>query len=153
MTRTDSASLLVHAAPDAVFAALTDADALAAWLPPAGMHGRFERFDMRTGGGFRMVLTYDDATDAPGKSSADEDVSDVRIVRIDPGERIVQEVEFVSDDPAFHGTMRMTWTLRSVGDGTVVEVRAEGVPSGIGARDHAEGITSSLVNLAGHLER
>lgn len=68
MGRTDQASLLVHVDRATVFAALTSPDALLSWLPPRGMHGRFEQFDMREGGSYRLVLTYDDASDAPGTS-------------------------------------------------------------------------------------
>ena len=152
MGRTDLASLLIHVPRDAVFTALTSSDALLEWLPPKGMRARFERFDMRSGGGYRMVLTYDDAVDAPGKSSPDSDVVDVGISRIDPGERVVQEIVFDSDDPAFHGTMLMEWRLRGVEEGTIVEIVATDVPEGIRARDHAEGITSSLANLSAYLE-
>jgi uncharacterized protein YndB with AHSA1/START domain len=135
-----------------VFTALTSEAALLSWLPPKGMHGRFERFDMRNGGSYRLVLTYDDASDSPGKSSPNSDVSEVRISRIDQGERIVQEVDFESDEPALQGTMQMEWHLHSVDEGTTVEIVARNVPEGIRARDHAEGITSSLSNLSAYLE-
>jgi hypothetical protein len=39
VSRTDSASRVIHAERERVFAALVDADALAAWLPPKGMSG------------------------------------------------------------------------------------------------------------------
>jgi 8-oxo-dGTP diphosphatase len=152
MSRTDRASLLIHADRETVFAALTSREALLAWLPPQGMHGRFERFDLRDGGSYRLVLTYDDASGSPGKTEPDSDVSEVRISRIVPGELIEQLVDFEADDPAFQGTMRMAWSLRSTEDGTVVELEASDVPEGIRARDHAEGLTSSLSNLAAHLE-
>ncbi|WP_217615881.1 SRPBCC domain-containing protein [Cellulomonas sp. GbtcB1] len=152
MGRTDRASLLVHVSTAEAFAALTDRDALLAWLPPAGMRGRFDRFDMRTGGSYRLVLTYADTSGSPGKTTADSDVSEVRVVEVVPGERVVQEVEFASDDPAFRGTMRMEWRLRPAEDGTEVEVVARDVPPGVRARDHAEGILSSLAQLAAHLE-
>ena len=111
-----------------------------------------KRFDMRSGGGYRLVLTYDDAADAPGKTSADSDVAEVGISQIDPDERVVQEIEFETDDPALQGTMLIEWRLRSVDEGTVVEIVARNVPEGIRARDHAEGITSSLANLSAYLE-
>lgn len=152
MSRTDRASLLIHVPREDVFAALTSEAALLAWLPPKGMQARFERFDLRTGGSYRLVLTYDDASDSPGKSSPDSDVSEVRIPRVDPGERVVQEVDFESDDPTMQGTMQMEWQLLSVDEGTIVEIVARNVPAGIRARDHAEGITSSLSNLAAYLE-
>ena len=152
MGRTDRAALLIHVDRTEVFAALVSRDALLTWLPPKGMRGQFERFDMREGGSYRLVLTYDDTSDAPGKSSADSDVTEVQISRIVPGEQIVQDIVFESDDPAFHGTMQMEWNLRSVDEGTDVEIVARNVPDGIRARDHAEGITSSLTNLSTYLE-
>ncbi len=153
MPRTDRASLLVHADADRVFAALTDEGALTQWLPPKNMTGRFERFDMRTGGSYRLVLTYREPSGGAGKTSTDEDVAEVRIARLDPGERIVQEVDFESDDPAFAGTMRMEWRIEAGSEGTTVEIQATDVPDGIRADEHAEGITSSLANLAAYLQR
>jgi hypothetical protein len=50
MSRTDTAVRVISASPDRVFAALTDSDTLAVWLPPDGMTGRFEHFDARPGG-------------------------------------------------------------------------------------------------------
>jgi len=122
------------------------------WLPPAGMRGAFERFDLREGGSYRLVLTYLDTEDGQGKSSSDSDVVDVRILQLIPSERIVQEIDFESDDPAFQGTMQMEWNLLEHEEGTRVEIIARNVPAGIRARDHAEGIMSSLVNLANCLE-
>lgn len=152
MSRTDRASLVIHVDQETVFAALTGREALLAWLPPQGMHGHFERFDLRDGGSYRLVLTYDDASGSPGKTAADSDVSEVRIARIVPGEVVEQDVDFESDDPAVQGTMRMAWRLRPSEDGTVVEFEARDVPEGISARDHAAGLTSSLANLAAYLE-
>ena len=53
----------------------------------------------------------------------------MRLVSLEPDRRIVGEADFVSDDPAYAGTMRMTWTFE---------------PS----EDHQVGLTSSLANLA-----
>src|SRR5690348_2398581 len=153
MGRTDADSRVVAAPPERVYAALVDPEALLAWLPPAGMSGRFERFEARPGGGYRMVLTYVDASEAHGKSSVDSDVVEARFVEIAPGERVVQAVDFVSDDPAFAGTMTMTWEVSAVEDGTLVSIRADDVPAGISAEDHAAGLASSLANLAHYVER
>jgi hypothetical protein len=49
--------------------------------------------------------------------------------------------------------MTMTWQLTADGTGTRVEIRADDVPDGISAEDHATGLASSLVNLAAHLEK
>ncbi|WP_430781603.1 SRPBCC family protein [Actinoplanes sp. G11-F43] len=152
MGRTDRVSRVVAASADRVFAALIDPAALAVWLPPEGMRGRFERFDARPGGSYRLVLTYDDATEAPGKTTADSDVVEARFVDIVPGVRVVQAVEFVSDDPDQAGIMTMTWEVSAVDGGSRVELRADDVPAGISAGDHAAGMGSSLDNLARHLE-
>ena len=153
MTRTDTASRVIAAAPDRVYAALVDPDALVTWLPPDGMTGRFERFDARPGGSYRLVLTYADASAARGKSSADSDIVDARFVDLVPGVRVVQAVDFVSDDPANAGTMTMTFELAALDAGTRVDIRADDGPAGISAEDHAAGLASSLANLATYLER
>lgn len=152
MPRTDTASRVISAPPQRVFAALVDRDSLLTWLPPEGMSARFDRFDMRPGGSYRMVLTYSDAAGAHGKATEDTDVVEARIDDVVPGERVVHSIEFVSDDPDLAGTMTMTWQVTAVGDDTLVEIRADDVPDGITSEDHAEGMASSLQQLAIHVE-
>lgn len=142
----------MRATPGAVWRALTHPDLLAAWLPPHGMAGRFEHFDLRPGGGYRMILSYDDPAANPGKSGDGHDVVDGRFGEIVPGERLEQLVEFESDDPALAGTMRMIWAIAADDGGARVAIRAEDVPSGISAEDHREGLASSLANLAALVE-
>jgi uncharacterized protein YndB with AHSA1/START domain len=151
MPRTDRASRVIAAPPERIYAVLVDPIALTAWLPPRGMTGRFERFDHRPGGSYRLVLTYLDAAGASGKTTADSDVVEARFIDVVPGVRVVQEVDFVSDDPAFAGTMVMTWEVSAVDGGTRVDVVADGVPDEISAADHQVGLNSSLANLARHL--
>ena len=151
-TRTDTASRLVKASPGAVYNAFADPAVLARWLPPKGMRARIERFEPHPGGSYRMVLTYDDPATAPGKATADSDIIEGRVVALDPGERIVWEVGFVSDDPAFVGTMTVTWRFKEVRDGTEVTVLCQNVPAGIGKEDHDAGLRSSLENLARFIE-
>src|SRR5215470_14163887 len=153
MPRTDRASRVIAAPPERVWAALVDPGALLAWLPPGGMTGRFERFDAWPGGSYRMVLSYSDASGAPGKATADSDIVEARFVDIATGQRVVQAVDFVSDDPAYAGTMIMTWEITAADAGTRVTIMAEDVPDGIAAEDHAAGLDSSLTNLAAYLTR
>jgi uncharacterized protein YndB with AHSA1/START domain len=144
---------VISAPADRVYAALVDPEALRVWLPPDGMSGRFEQFDLRPGGSYRLVLTYADASTARGKATADSDIVEARFVDLVPGVRVVQAVDFVSDDPANSGTMTMTWQVTAVDAGTRVDIRADDVPAGISAEDHAAGLGSSLANLATYLER
>lgn len=152
MARTDAASRVITAPPDRVFAALIDPQVLTDWLPPDGMSGRFEQFDARPDGSYRLVLTYADGSTAHGKTTADSDVVEARFLDVVPGVRVVQAVDFVSDDPAHVGTMTMTWEVTPVNAGTRVDIRADDVPVGISAEDHAAGLASSLAKLAKHLE-
>jgi uncharacterized protein YndB with AHSA1/START domain len=152
MPRTDRASRVIAAPPDHVYAALVDPEALTAWLPPTGMTGTFERFDPRPGGSYRLALTYTDASASRGKATADTDIVESRFVDLVPGVRVVQAVDFVSDDAAYAGTMTMTWELTAVDEGTRVDIIADDVPDGIAANDHATGLASSLMNLAGYFE-
>ena len=96
-----------------MYAALADPAALAAWLPLEGMTARFERFDPRPGGSYRLVLTYKDGANGSGKATADSDVVEARFMDLVPQSRIVQAVDFESDDPSFAGTMTTTWELRA----------------------------------------
>ncbi|MFV9632952.1 SRPBCC family protein [Mycobacterium neumannii] len=153
MTRTDTASRVVKAPLSRVFEALVDPEALIEWLPPSGMTGRFEHFDARPGGSYRMVLRYSEPRAQGGKSDADSDVVEGRFVEIEPDDRVVQTIEFASADAVFGGTMTMTWSVTRVDGGTRVELRADDVPVGISAADHAEGMNSSLQNLADYLAR
>ncbi|MCZ4090598.1 SRPBCC family protein [Sinorhizobium psoraleae] len=151
--RTDTASRVVKASPQAIYRALLDPAAVAAWLPPDGMRGEIERFEPREGGVYRMALIYEEPNHAPrGKTSAATDIVEGRFVQLIPGKRVVQQAEFESKEPAFAGTMTITWTLSAVPDGTVVTVTCENVPEGISQQDHDAGLGSTLANLAAFTE-
>lgn len=151
--RTDSASRVVRASPRTIYQAFVDPKALVSWLPPKGMKGQIHAFDPRVGGTYRMTLTYDEAGHAtPGKTSDHADVVEGRFLELVPNERIVQRVEFESDDPAFAGAMTITWTLTPVPGGTNVTILCENVPEGIRQEDHDAGLRSTLDNLAAFTE-
>lgn len=148
--RVDRASRVIAAPAATIYAALTDARMVVNWLPPAGATGTVEAFDPVPGGVFRMTLKF--ASGEGGKTTADTDTVSGRFVDLEPDELVVQEFDFVSDDPDFAGTMRMTWGLAWCAEGTEVTVVAENVPSGISKEAHVEGMASSLANLAAYLE-
>lgn len=152
MGRTDTASLVIDAPLSRVYAALVEPQALVEWLPPHGMSGQFEHFDARPGGSYRMRLIYAEAPESGGKSSLDADVVDVRFVEIVRNDRVVQTVEFDSEDSSFAGTMTMTWAVTAVSaNSTRVDIKADDVPPGISRTDHIDGLRSSLANLAAYL--
>ena len=144
--RTDSASRHIAASPAAIYAAFIDPAQLMQWLPPGNMSGRALEFEPHEGGRYRIELTYRDET--KGKTGDRTDVSGGRFLELDPGRKIVWSVDFESDDPAFAGTMIMTWLLEPSQGGTKVTITAEDVPSGISKADHDEGLNATLANLA-----
>ncbi|AYG66264.1 MULTISPECIES: SRPBCC domain-containing protein [unclassified Rhizobium] len=151
--RTDTASRIICATPHAVFDAFVNPDALIAWLPPEGMTGHVHVFEPHQGGNYRLALYYDAADHStPGKSSEHTDIVSGRFLEIVPDKRIVQAVDFESDDAAFAGTMIITWSWVEVPSGTKVTVVCEDVPYGIGKKDHDEGLKSTLENLANYLK-
>lgn len=115
------------------------------------MTGRFDHFDMHPGGWYRMVLTYEDPRHQHGKAGHGTDVVTARVVEIEKDAKIVQHVHFESDDSRYAGTMIMTWSVKAVPGGTQVEIRADDVPDGIDAGDHARGMNDSLRNLDAYL--
>ena len=88
----------------------------------------------------------------PGKTSEHSDVVEGKFLELVPDERVVQLVEFESENPAFVGAMTMTWSLAAVPGGTEVTILCENVPEGIRQEDHDAGLRSTLENLAAFTE-
>jgi uncharacterized protein YndB with AHSA1/START domain len=124
-----------------------------AWLPPEGMTGKMPAFEFKEGGGYRLVLTYDDPGYSQGKSTGRSDAVEVRFVGLEPDKRIVQAGGFESDNPDYSGEMTVTWLFEKRDGGTKVTVRCENAPKGISPEDHETGPASSLGNLARFAER
>ncbi|QNA83292.1 SRPBCC family protein [Sphingomonas sp. So64.6b] len=151
--RIDTASRIISASPQTLYHAFLDRDAWLDWLPPEGMTGTIDLFEPWEGGCYLMTLHYDvPHPETPGKASDDSDMVRGRFVALVPDERVVQVVEFESDDPAYAGEMTMTWALAPVAGGTEVRISCENVPSGISPEDHALGLASTLDNLAAFTE-
>ena len=151
--RTDSASRVIKASPRTIYQAFLDPEAVASWRPPEGMKAHIYAFDPREGGIFRMSFAYIDSDHAVrGKTTEHADVFQGRFLELVPDERIVELVEFESDDPAFAGAMTVITTLAAVPGGTEVTIECEDVPDGIRPDDHQAGLTSTLKNLAAFTE-
>lgn len=141
----------VSAPRAAVYRALLDREAVAAWMVPDGMRSHVHAFEPGAGGAFRISLTYDSLTEA-GKTTANTDTYRGRFTSLIPDERVVEVIEFESDDPSMHGEMTVTFTLREVAGGTEVLAEHAGVPPGIAPEDNELGWRISLGKLAALVE-
>lgn len=153
MSRTDTASRVIHASAQTLYEAHLAPEAVAQWRPPDGMRAEIYRFDARVGGGYRMALVYaDSAGTRHGKTTDNSDVISGEFLDLVPGARIVERVQFESDSARFHGAMTLTTTFSETAQGTEVHIVCENVPAGISADDHAVGMASTLANLAAYVE-
>ncbi|OBG21053.1 SRPBCC domain-containing protein [Mycobacterium sp. 852002-51057_SCH5723018] len=141
----------IQAARESVYRALVDAAAVAAWRVPEGMTATVHEFDARVGGRFRISLTYE-APDRHGKTVAATDTYHGRFVELVPDERVVEELEFETSDPAMGGLMRMTTTLVDADGGTSVVVIHDGIPPGVSVADNEIGTEMALGKLAALVE-
>jgi uncharacterized protein YndB with AHSA1/START domain len=146
-------SRIIKAPRSKVYQAFLDPQAVAAWLAPDNMRLHVHTFDPREGGQFRMSLTYQNPDEAQrGKTSGDTDTYHGRFVKLVPDEKIVEAIEFESNEPGFAGEMRMTVTFTQVAGGTEVALLYENTPAGIRPEDNAAGSRQSLQNLAALVE-
>ena len=136
----------------AVYRALLDADAIAAWRVPEGMTARVHAFEPRVGGAIRVSLTYDAPTTA-GKTTSHTDTYRGHFVELVPDERFVEVDEFETDDPALGGPMTITITLADANGGTDLVAVHEGLPSGVSEADNETGWRMALDKLAALVER
>ena len=126
-----------RAAPERIYRAFLDADAMAKWLPPNGFTGKVHYMNAKVGGTFKMSFT--NFGTGKGHSFGGE------YLELTPHERIRYTDKF--DDPNLPGEMRVTVTLRKVSCGTEVDIAQEGVPDVIPAEACYVGWQESLILL------
>jgi uncharacterized protein YndB with AHSA1/START domain len=141
------------AAPRArVYRALLDPEEVANWMVPNGMTSRVHAFDAREGGSFRISLTYDEPT-GTGKTTEHTDTYHGRFVELVPDQRVVEELEFETPNPAMQGEMRITFTLADARGGTDLLAEHDQLPPGLSPADNEVGWRMSLGKLARLVER
>ena len=114
----------VLAAPPAkVYKAFTDAEAMAAWLPPYGFIATVHYMDARVGGSYKMSFT--NFTTGKGHSFGGE------YLELEPGKKISYSDRF--DDPNLPGEMITTVELQEVSVGTEIRIAQSGIPEQIPA--------------------
>lgn len=142
-------SILIKAPRSAVYEACLDADAIVRWRVPDNMIGQVDTFDPREAGIYRMSLAYRGPAGSPrGKSGDSVDCFQGRFVELIPDRKIVEAIEFVSEDTKFSGEMTITTTLTEDDDQTEMTMLFEGIPSGIRLEDNEAGSKQSLRKLA-----
>jgi uncharacterized protein YndB with AHSA1/START domain len=129
---------VLRAAPDKVYRAFLDPDALVKWLPPHGFTGRVEHLEARVGGTYRM--SFNNFTTGQGHGFSGE------YLELVPSRLIRHTDRF--DDPDLPGTMETTITLAPVSVGTDLEIVQEGVPVAIPLEACHLGWQESLALLA-----
>jgi uncharacterized protein YndB with AHSA1/START domain len=129
---------VLRAAPEKVYRAFLDPDAMAKWLPPDGFTGRVHEMDPRVGGRYRMSFT--NFTSGTSHAFGGE------YVELVPHERIRWTDRF--DDPNLPGEMQTTLTLRKVLVGTEISIVQEGLPDVIPPEACVLGWQESLALLA-----
>jgi uncharacterized protein YndB with AHSA1/START domain len=112
---------VLRAAPERIYRACLDADAMAKWLPPNGFTGKVHQLDAKIGGAYRMSFT----NFSTGKSHSFGGT----YLELTPHERIRYTNQF--HGPNLPGEMQTTITLKPVFCGTEVNITQEGIPAAI----------------------
>lgn len=125
-------------APEKVYRAFLEADAMAKWLPPNGFACTVHHFEPRVGGSFKM--SFRNFTTGHSHSFGGE------YRELVPDERLHYTDRF--DDPNLPGELHVTVTLKKVSVGTELNVVQEGIPDAIPVEACYLGWQQSLENLA-----
>jgi len=129
---------VLRAAPEKVYRAFLDADAMAKWLPPNGFTGKVHHMDARVGGTYSMSFT----NFATGRRHS----FGGEYLELTPHARIRYTDRF--DDPNLPGQMHTTITVTGVSCGTDLTIVQEGLPAVIPPEACCLGWQESLALLA-----
>ncbi len=142
MANNDTQTIRLHrvlrAAPERVYRAFLDADALPKWLPPNGFTCKVHHLEAKVGGTHKMSFT----NFTTGKSHSFGGT----YLELVPNERIRYSDKF--DAPGLPGEMQATIVLKKVFCGTDLSITQEGVPAAIPAEACYMGWQESLILLA-----
>ena len=129
---------VLRAAPERVYRAFLDPDAMAKWLPPNGFTGKVHHMDPRVGGTYKMSFT--NFTSGKSHSFGGE------YLELVPHQLVRWTDRF--DDPTLPGEMTVTVRLKKVSVGTEVNIVQEGLPDVIPPEACTLGWQESLALLA-----
>ena len=117
-TNTVTLHRVLTASSEKIFRAFTDADAMAAWLPPYGFICKVHEMDVKIGGKYKMTFT--------NFSTGSSHSFGGEYLEIVPNELLKYSDQF--DDPSMPGQMITTITLKKVICGTELTATQEGIP-------------------------
>lgn len=129
---------LLRAAPERVYRAFLDAEALVKWLPPNGFTGSVDHLAAIVGGTYRMSFK--------NFSTGRNHSFGGKYLELVPNERIRHTDTF--DDPNLSGEMLTTISFKQVMCGTELDVVQEGIPESIPVEACYLGWQESLILLA-----
>ena len=129
---------VLRAAPEKVYRAFLEPEAMAKWLPPHGFTGKVHHMDARVGGTYKMSFT--NFTTGHSHSFGG------KYLELVPNERIRYTDHF--DDPNLKSDMQATIALRKVFCGTDLTIVQEGLPEVIPVEACYLGWQESLALLA-----
>lgn len=109
---------VLRAAPEKIYRAFLDADALVKWLPPHGFTCKVHQLEAKVGGTYKMSFT--------NFTTGNSHTFGGKYLELVPNELIRNTDQF--DDPTLPGEMQTTVSLRKVSCGTEVSIVQEGVP-------------------------
>jgi uncharacterized protein YndB with AHSA1/START domain len=129
---------VLRAAPERIYRAFLEPDAMAKWLPPYGFTCQVHHMEPKVGGTFRM--SFRNFGSGKGHSFGGE------YLELVPFEKIRYTDRF--DDPNLPGEMQATISLRQVSCGTELGIVQEGIPDVIPEEMCYLGWQESLAQLA-----
>jgi uncharacterized protein YndB with AHSA1/START domain len=129
---------VLRTAPERVYRAFLEPDAIAKWLPPYGFTCQVHQMDAKVGGIHKM--SFRNFSTGNSHSFGGE------YLELVPFEKIRYVDRF--DDPNLPGQMQVTVSLRQVSCGTEINIQQEGIPEVIPVEMCYLGWQESLAQLA-----
>jgi uncharacterized protein YndB with AHSA1/START domain len=129
---------VLRTAPEKIYRAFLDPDAMSKWLPPNGFTGKVHHLEAKVGGIHKMSFTNFTTGHIHSFGGT--------YLELVPHERIRYTDKF--DDPNLPGELQATITLRKVLVGTELNIVQEGVPEAIPPEACYLGWQESLAQLA-----
>jgi uncharacterized protein YndB with AHSA1/START domain len=133
---------ILKAAPDKVYRAFTQANAIASWLPPYGFMCVVHNMDVKVNGNYKMSFI--------NFSTGNKHSFGGKYLEIKPNEFLKYSDKF--DDPNLPGEMTTSVWLKKVSCGTELKVVQEGIPAVIPTEMCYLGWQESLEKLAKLIE-